>query len=115
MYIKLDCYQFADRMAGDFSRDAAKALFSYLEELEAGREEQEFDSIAISRDYSEYDSATKAAQDHGWELEADWYDADDKERDADEIAEENEEAALKWLNRRTSVIEFSGGVIIQQF
>lgn len=115
MFIKLDCYTFVDRMAEDFSREAALALFDWLEELEAGGEEQEFDRIAIRCEFSEYPSATEAAQDHGWEVEADMYDADDNERDADEIEEENEEAALKWLNRRTSVIEFDGGVIIQQF
>lgn len=115
MFIKLDCHTFADRMSDDFSREAALALFDWLEELEAGGEEQEFDRIAIRCEFAEYESATKAAQDNGWELEADLYDADDNERDADEIEEENEEVALAWLQRRTSVIEFDGGVVIGNF
>ena len=103
MFIKVDCYMFADRMAEDFSRDAARALFDWLEELEAGGEEQEFDRIAIRCEFSEYASATEAAHDHGWES------------DADEIEERLEESALEWLQDRTSVIEFSGGVIVGSF
>lgn len=115
MFIKLDCYQFAERMAEDFSREAAMALFDWLEELEAGGEEQEFDGMGLRCDFCEYPSAAAAAQDNGWEPEADLYDSDDNERPEEEIDEENEEAALEWLQDRTSVIEFNGGVIIQQF
>ena len=116
MFIKLDCHQFADRMAEEFSRDAARALFDYLEELEADcGETQEFDRIAIRCQFSEYESARKAAIDNGWGLEANMYDDDGNERPKDEIDEENEEFALAWLNDMTSVIEFDGGVIIGEF
>lgn len=114
MFIKVTRHIFADAMSGSFSWGGAKALFEYLEEGKDG-EGDEFDEVAIRSEFSEYSSATLAAQECGWNPEADLYDADDNERDADEIEEENEEAALEWLQRRTSVIEFDGGVIIQNF
>jgi hypothetical protein len=116
MFIKIDCYQFADRMGDDFSRDAAIALFDYLEDLESDcGEEQEFDRVGIRCQFSEYASALEAATDHRWSPEADMYDADDNERSADEIQEENNQLALNWLRDRTTVIEFEGGVIIGDF
>lgn len=117
MYIKVTRHIFTDAMRGSFSWGGAKALFEYLEDREEGGEKAglEFDEVSIRGEFTEYSSATAAAQDYGWEDEAAMYYAEDKERDADEIEEENEEAALKWLNRRTSVIEFSGGVIIGSF
>lgn len=116
MYIKVTRHMFADAMRGSFSWGGSKALFEYLEDGEDGEEcGVEFDEVAIRREFSEYESATKAAQEYGWEVEADMYDADDNERDPDEIDEENEEAALKWLQRRTTVIEFEGGVVIGSF
>ncbi len=99
-----------------FSRLGAFALVDYLEELEESTgEEMEFDSIAIRCDYSEYDSALECAVDHGWSHEADILDADDNLRPDDEVLEENEERALKWLQDRTQVIEFDGGVIVSNF
>lgn len=118
MFIKIDCHTFADRMAEDFSRDAAEALFYWLEELEAGGEEQEFDRVAIRCEFTEYPSATVAAQEYGWKPETDLYDASpdlDEEEIEQKIEEENEELALEWLQYRTSVVEFDGGVIIQNF
>jgi hypothetical protein len=89
-------------MTEGFSRDAAMALFDYLEELE---EEcgtpMEFDRVGIRCQFSEYGSATEVAQDRGWEPE--------EGEDEDDI----EEAAMKFLERDgCSVIEFRGGVII---
>ena len=115
MFIKMDCYQFAERMSEDFSRGAAMALFDWLEELEEGGEEQEFDRIAIRCEFCEYESAVKAAQEYGWSPEADLHDADGNERPEDEIEEEYEDLALDWLQRHTCVVEFDGGVVIQQF
>ena len=112
MFIKVTRHIFAEAMQGSFSRVGARALFEYLEEAEDG---VEFDSLAIRAEFAEYSSATVAAQYYGWEVEADMYDADDNERPQEDIDEENEESALAWLQRRTSVIEFDRGVIIQQF
>ena len=93
----------ADDNAG-WSYAGARALVEYLENLEDDTgEEIEFDRVALRCDFSEYESAREAAEECGWE----------PDEDADEDA--IEEAALEWLNDRTTVIEFSGGVIIQQF
>jgi len=100
----------------NWSRAGAYALVEYLEELEESTgEEMEFDSVAIRCDYSEYDSALECAVEYGWSHEADILDADDNLRPDDEVLEENEGRALKWLEYRTQVIEFDGGVIVSNF
>lgn len=87
-----------------WSRSAAYALADYLQELENDTgEEQELDVVAIRCDFSEYSSAVEAAGEYGWSA------------DETEFDEANEAAALSWLNDRTSVISFDGGVIISQF
>ena len=93
----------ADKDAG-WSYAGARALVEYLEVLEDDTgEEIEFDAVALRCDFSEYPNAREAAEEYGWEP--------DEDADSDDA----EEAALEWLNDRTTVIEFSGGVIIQQF
>jgi len=87
-----------------FSYSGLKALFGYLEEMEEGTgEELELDVIALCCDFAEYDTAIEAASEYSWKP------------DEDEDDEENEAQALKWLNDRTTVITFDGGIIIQQF
>ena len=90
-----------------WSRAGAFALVEYLEELEEDTGETiEFCPVAIRCDYSEHASALEAALEQGFEL------------DADEQAEPEdwkEAKALDWLQYRTQVIEFEGGVIIQSF
>jgi hypothetical protein len=99
-----------------FSRLGAYALVQYLEELEDSTgEEMEFDSVAIRCDFAEYDSALECAVDYGWSHEADILDDDDNLRPDDEVLEENEGRALKWLQDRTQVIEFDGGIIVSSF
>lgn len=89
-----------------WSRAGAFALVEYLEELEDSTgEEMEFDRVAIRCDFSEYDSLQEAAEDYGWKPDS-HIEEDGSECDAD---------ALQWLQDRTSVIEFDGGVIIQNF
>jgi hypothetical protein len=99
-----------------FSRLGAFALVEYLEQLEEDcGEEMEFDSVAIRCDFAEYGSALECAVDHGWSHEADILDSDDNLRPDDEVAEENEERALRWLQDRAQVIEFDGGIIVSNF
>jgi hypothetical protein len=106
----------ADDQNSSFSRLGAYALVEYLEQLEEEcGEEMEFDSVALRCDYSEYDSALDCAVEHGWNHEADILDADDNLRQDDEVMEENEEKALRWLQDRAEVIEFDGGVIVSSF
>ena len=87
----------------DFSYKGALALARYLEELEDDiGEEMVFDGVAIRCEFSEYASAVEAA------LGYDFY-AEDDEEDDEEVR------ALAWLEDRTTVIPFSGGVIIQDW
>ena len=88
-----------------FTYEALGALFDYLEQLEDDIGEPiELDVIALCCEWSEYDSARDAADDYGWTFD---------DPDADEDAMNDE--ALEWLQDRTSVIEFAGGVLVQQF
>ena len=96
--------QFADafRSAGrqdQFSCAGLNALFGYLEEYEDScAKEIELDVIALCCEFSEHKSALDAAADYG-------YDVDD----------ESEENAMQFFRDNTQVIEFDGGIIIQQF
>lgn len=95
-------YQFREqfRIQGresQFSREALSALFDYIEELESDTgEEIELDVVALCCDYAEHADAIEAAKAYGWEGE-------------------DEDEALEWLRDRTTVIEFSGGIIIGNF
>lgn len=82
-----------------WSRSGAFALIEHLEEYEEGcGVELEFDAVSIRCDWCEYENVFDAAEDFGWE----W----DKGEDA-------AEKALAFLEERTQVIEFDGGVIVQ--
>jgi len=96
---------FRDMGRGDsFSYDGLNALYDYLEQLEEDTgEEIELDVIALDCKYSEYDSALEVAEEYGWEP------------DEDDDEDEREEAALRWLQDRTTVITFTGGVIVAGF
>ena len=89
-----------------FSYNGLGALFERLEGYEEDTgEEIELDVIALCCDYSEYDTALEAAREHGYEPEAHVLMGGEMD--------EQEAAALKWLQeRRTTVITFDGGVII---
>jgi hypothetical protein len=86
----------------NFTRTALAAMFDYFEEIDP---DMELDVIAICCDYSEYSSAVEAATEYGWDKPEDVTDEDDLN-----------EAALEWLNERTSVIDMDGdGVVIAGF
>jgi hypothetical protein len=100
--------QIADALRADdnaaWSYAGARALAEYLEQYEEDTgEDMEFDRVAIRCDFSEYATAAEAAGDYGWE----------PVKDNDE--DQNETAALGFLHGSTTVIEFDGGVIIQNF
>lgn len=80
-----------------FSVNARRALFEYFERLEEDTDtEIELDPIGICCEFAEYSSAREAASEYGFEAE------DDDE-------------AEKWLGRKTTVVQFDGGLVIQQF
>jgi hypothetical protein len=99
----------ADQYAG-WSAAGARALVEYLEQVEEeGGERIEIDPVAIRCDYSEYTSAVEAASDlSDWEYRPD-------ESGADYDEDEAEEHARQYLQDRTTVIVFDGGVIVQAF
>tara|TARA_R110000868_G_scaffold103200_1_gene284231 strand:+ start:837 stop:1154 length:318 start_codon:yes stop_codon:yes gene_type:complete len=98
-------YQFVDsfRACGretQFTVPARRALFDYLESFEHDSgTELELDPIAVCCDFCEYPTVLDAAQAYGY-------------RDG---VDSKEESALEWLQNRTQVIEFEGGIVIQQF
>lgn len=102
-----------------FSYEGLDALYDYLEnyEEETGTE-TEFDYIALCCDYTEYDSPQEAvAQYEEGGIGIGSKDINDYPNiDLVELAELECEAALEYLEERTTVIPVEGGgVIIQNF
>ena len=84
----------------NFSYDGAKALMEYLEDLsEEMGSDIEYDPIAFCCDFSEYSEDELDAL-------ADQY---------DDAPKGDHEALLEWLRDQTTVIEFAGGIILQEF
>lgn len=106
-----DDYEFADwvkrsdNYKNNFSVAGAKALQEYLEQLSDDiGEDIEFDPIAWCCEYSEYEDYNDVWQQLG---------------NGTEFIE-GEELAIDdniklWLENNTTVIEFDGGVIVQDF
>ena len=89
----------------NFSYEGAKALMEYLEQLSDDLETPiDYDPIAFCCWYSEYGSYDEAASEY-FHYEPDPEGGDD----------ENEGIAEEFLNERTQVIEFNGGIIIADF
>ena len=96
--------QIADALRADqyarWSYDGAYALAEYLEQYEEDcGEELELDVVAFRCQFTEYTSALECAEE---------YDFDSDEDDPELLEAE----ALDWLQARTTVIEFSGGVVV---
>ncbi len=89
-----------------FSYEGKKALFEWIEDIdEAYGSETELDVIALDCEFCEYASALDCVSENGYDATV------DGELDCDE----QEEAAMGYLNENTSVISFDGGIIIQSF
>ena len=83
-----------------FTVPARRALFDHFENIEQWTDtEITLDPIGICCEFAEYPSALAAAKDFGFQ---DGIDSKD-------------ESALEWLQNRTQVVEFDGGLVIQQF
>ena len=83
-----------------FSVPARRALFAHFENIEQWTDtEITLDPIAVCCEWAEYPSALKAANDYGFK--------------GNEL--DTEEAALDWLHEQTQVVQFEGGLVIQQF
>lgn len=101
-------YQFADAFRSirpdNFTYAGLNALFDYLEDCEAQCGEIELDVIALCCDYSEHESALACVMDMGYDFLPTEDDLNGKEQEA-----------LQYLRDHTQVIEFEGGIIIQNF
>ena len=88
-------YRFVTDMTKEgygFSREGARALFEYLESLEQdGGEELEYDPTAFRCEFTEYVDLAEIAEVY------------------DSITD------LESLHNHTLVVEFDGGIIIQDF
>jgi hypothetical protein len=90
-----------------FSRAALVALFDHLEAIDRESEDEtELDVIAICCNWTEYANAIEAAEAYGWESE----DVGD-----DEKADVSERSALEFLQDETTVLEFEGGILVQNY
>jgi hypothetical protein len=93
----------ADELRGDryakWSYRAALALAEWLDET--CDEHEEFDATAIRVDWDEYATAIEAAIAYGW--------------DAPGGSDDAEAEALAWLEERTDVVPFTGGVVARTF
>ena len=116
--------QFIDELMSDeyanWSYNGAKALYEYLEQLsEDIGEDIEMDRVALRCDYSEYKSAWEAMSQYQPEdmptIEDKGVDESGHGMDLVEIETAQQALALAWLHAQTAVIEFDGGIIIQQF
>lgn len=108
MYQNISTNEAIAQLMGDeyanWSWNGAEALVKYLEELEDDIGKPiVLDTVAIRCDYSGYESSLEAAKHY------DFIPFDDEDED------DLEAEALKYLEDRTTVIQFEGGIIIQQF
>ena len=117
MHITVDFSMFADafrRMGREnqFSREALEALFEYIENYEEDTGSRvELDVVGLCCEFTEYTTAVEAASDYGFttELEAEEYNS------PEDFEEAREDEAREWLEDRTTVISFDGGLIVQNF
>lgn len=109
MKTTLDTHEAANLLKTDpfanWSRGAAYALIEYIEQLEEDTgTEIEFDRVALRCDFTEYASLLECADDYGADL-----------GEAPEDEEERDEEIREYFQSRTTLIEFDGGVVIQNF
>lgn len=84
------------------------ALFEYLEQYEKDTGLAiDLDVIALCCEFSEHSTAVDCIDDKGYGFESSIGDPD--------AESEREQEALDYLRDRTTVIEFDGGIIIQDF
>ena len=109
-----DAFMLSDSYKNNFTYGGLKALYDYLENLSDDMgEDLEFDMVALCCEYSEYKSAYDAMSEYQPD---DMPTVDNSEgMDLVEIQDATEELCLEWLQEKTQVISFDGGVIILQF
>ena len=104
----INVYQFKDAFhaanrSDNFSYEGLGALFDWLESYEEDTSEEiELDVIALCCDFTEYTDFDEAID--YYSIDVDTEDEDDKRQQV-----------IEWLQERTTVIEFDGGIILQDF
>ncbi len=89
-----------------FSYNGKKALFEYIENLEQDTgDEMELDIVGLCCDFTEFDTALEGAKNYSGFFTS--------EEDLNEGEEERQ--ALEFLSDRTTILQFDGGIIIQNF
>jgi len=104
-----------DGNGGNFTIEALHALFNYLEEWEGDiGEPVEFDPIGLCCQFSEYESASDAVSEINGAEYSDIVDANayEDEQDLNAQTMDIEAECLEWLQNKTIVIGFPGGLII---
>jgi hypothetical protein len=103
-YQFIEAFRTMDR-ASQFSFNGLRALFDYLEQLEGDvGEEIELDVISICCDFCEYEDLGTLIDEY------------DISADLDKpYTEISDDEVTSWLEERTSIITFDGGIIIQAF
>jgi hypothetical protein len=93
-----------------FSYEGAKALADYLDRLEEDiGEEMELDVVAIRCEYTEYKNYQELNDEYNL---IDF----DKEYQDDDLDDDDKDDLIKAeVENNTSVIEFDGGIIIQNY
>jgi hypothetical protein len=93
-----------------FSYEGAKALADYLEQLEEDLgEDIELDVVAIRCEYTEYENYQELNDDYNL------IDFDKEYPDDDLEGYEKDNLIKAELENNTSIIEFDGGIIIQNY
>jgi len=88
-----------------FSYYGKKALFEYIESIEQDTgDETELDVIGLCCEFTEFDTALEAAKD-----------CSDFTIDENLNEEEQEKQAFQFLSDETTIIQFDGGIIVQNF
>ena len=107
-------FENSDTYKNNFTRPALYALYEHIEEYETDTAERyDFDLVQLCCEYSEFKSAWEAMEQYQPE---DMPTVDNSEgMDLIKIQEASEALALEWLEEKTQVIEFNGGIIISQF
>lgn len=94
----VDTFKSSDTYKYNFTYDGLRALFDYLEEYEESTDTKiEFDMVALCCDYTQENKISDIAEQY------------------DECANMTRKEAREWLEDRTTLIEFAGGVIYQNF
>lgn len=117
MKLTLSTNQIADALKSDkfanWSYYGSTALAEYLEQLEQETgEEMELDTVAIRRDYSEYESAELWAIDY---FQSDIFAYMGIDLDGTETEDDREKLIRDYIRDHGQLIEFTGGIIVSDF